>query len=223
MISVVSDSRLNFQISQVNCDYLKPTHNKQDFIMDPSYRLLVQQLAKQLLVCWFVLVFLLVESCRKFWFNSLSGVLGFFFLRLAQEAEKEGKENENVIHWIQCSRCLKWRAVSNPLSGYSQNVVYSFVNANCFSGNVSIILIANTTLVIYLNQFLKFFLATDGTSIYFPLAKYFRYWVKCADCGKYRRHSVAGSVSKKSIPKAWTCSDCAVPFYNRFVATFDSC
>eukprot|EP01106_Pelomyxa_sp_JSP_P011992 TRINITY_DN3221_c0_g2_i2.p1 TRINITY_DN3221_c0_g2~~TRINITY_DN3221_c0_g2_i2.p1 ORF type:complete len:279 (-),score=46.94 TRINITY_DN3221_c0_g2_i2:12-812(-) len=95
------DSRGLAVISVVNCDYLKPTHNKQDFILDPAYRLLMQNVATKLGQAW------------KFWFP-FQGTLGWFFNKMSTQCQAGP-------FWIQCTSCFKWRRVPKPAPYYSDD------------------------------------------------------------------------------------------------------
>ncbi|KAH3761917.1 MORC family CW-type zinc finger protein 3-like [Pelomyxa schiedti] len=94
------DSRGLAVIAVVNCDYLKPTHNKQDFILDPQFRLLTTNLATKLSLYW------------NYWFKK--PILGFFFNKMSHMCEKGP-------FWLQCSICTKWRRVARHCSKYQDD------------------------------------------------------------------------------------------------------
>ncbi|ELR13006.1 UBA/TSN domain containing protein, partial [Acanthamoeba castellanii str. Neff] len=85
------DSRGVGVIGVLNVNALQPTHNKQSFIMDNNYRLLVNNLKDQL---------------AKYWSTVTSkGTLTEFWHKLSK-AKSRGKI------CIQCTKCMKWRSVN---------------------------------------------------------------------------------------------------------------
>ncbi|CAL1613592.1 unnamed protein product [Knipowitschia caucasica] len=93
-------------IGVIECDFLKPAHNKQDFEYTKEYRLTLGALGMKL---------------NDYW----KEVMG----RKSRQGEDEvvGKEQnknttptrngENSATWLQCEECLKWRSV--PVGHYS--------------------------------------------------------------------------------------------------------
>jgi len=93
-------------IGLVDAYFLTPTHNKQDFIYDDKYRLLMEALANKLLSYW--------QSCNID--NPSAGGIGIanlFAIIL--------KKKNSGPFWIQCDKCLKWRRVEKTPDTFAED------------------------------------------------------------------------------------------------------
>ncbi|XP_072254376.1 uncharacterized protein [Pyxicephalus adspersus] len=77
----------------IECNFLRPTHNKQDFIYTREYRLTLSALGSKLDDYW-------VEKKEKL----KTVTVGFL--------EKEKKPDQT---WVQCDQCLKWRKLPDGI------------------------------------------------------------------------------------------------------------
>nr|XP_019942068.1 PREDICTED: MORC family CW-type zinc finger protein 3-like [Paralichthys olivaceus] len=91
-------------IGIIECNFLKPAHNKQDFEYTKEYRLTLGALGLKLNDYW-------KEMTEK-----LSREREFQALDSREEKEDEQDADEGPM-WLQCEECLKWRSV--PLRFYS--------------------------------------------------------------------------------------------------------
>ncbi|XP_072288369.1 MORC family CW-type zinc finger protein 3 [Eucyclogobius newberryi] len=92
-------------IGIIECDFLKPAHNKQDFEYTKEYRLTLSALGMKLNDYWKEVM----ERKRA---------IQREYEAVAKEQENTNKGNtENGPTWLQCDECLKWRTV--PVGHYS--------------------------------------------------------------------------------------------------------
>jgi len=71
-IQLDNSSRGRSVLGVVLADFLKPTHNKQDFVTDDSYRLLITSLKEKLLLYWYVGI----DAFLFFFFSVFFRILG---------------------------------------------------------------------------------------------------------------------------------------------------
>lgn len=93
-------------VGVIECNYLKPTHNKQDFDYTNDYRLTVTALGDKLNDYW---------NEMKFKKNEVSSVL----------VEDEQKRPDQT--WAQCDTCLKWRKLPDGM-GKLPNKWHCYMN-----------------------------------------------------------------------------------------------
>eukprot|EP01097_Dermamoeba_algensis_P012118 TRINITY_DN980_c0_g1_i2.p1 TRINITY_DN980_c0_g1~~TRINITY_DN980_c0_g1_i2.p1 ORF type:complete len:715 (-),score=246.38 TRINITY_DN980_c0_g1_i2:307-2451(-) len=104
------DSRGVGVIGVCEASFLQPTHNKQDFVCDNNYRLLINALKDRLTMYW--------SDCEIGSNKGLS--ISELWIKLANAASKGP-------WWIQCDnvRCLKWRKINKDPSELPENWVCS--------------------------------------------------------------------------------------------------
>jgi len=91
-------------VGVVDCPYLKPTHNKQDFLTDENYSVLLKTLKEKLNLYW--------TQC-----GPRPGDITKLWRKL------DNMKPEDVSNWIQCDKCRKWRLVPNTLESYPSDWV----------------------------------------------------------------------------------------------------
>uniref|UniRef100_A0A4W6CA77 Zgc:152774 n=1 Tax=Lates calcarifer TaxID=8187 RepID=A0A4W6CA77_LATCA len=90
-------------IGIIECNFLKPAHNKQDFEYTKEYRLTLGALGLKLNDYWREVT---EKKAREREFQALD----------RDEDEDESDTDEGPV-WLQCEECLKWRSI--PASHYS--------------------------------------------------------------------------------------------------------
>lgn len=85
-------------IGIIECDFLKPAHNKQDFEYTKEYRLTLGALGMKLNDYWKEVM---ERKARQREFEAVTKEQNFTMHR--------GKSNDPM--WLQCEECLKWRSV----------------------------------------------------------------------------------------------------------------
>uniref|UniRef100_A0A9J7X1I1 CW-type domain-containing protein n=1 Tax=Cyprinus carpio carpio TaxID=630221 RepID=A0A9J7X1I1_CYPCA len=101
-------------IGVIECNFLKPAHNKQDFEYTKEYRLTLAALGLKLNDYWREKK---EKKAKERAFQALE--------RKSQEGDTEETEDEDGeedeeeeevnVMWIQCEECLKWRGISTHL------------------------------------------------------------------------------------------------------------
>ncbi|CAJ1058483.1 MORC family CW-type zinc finger protein 3 isoform X1 [Xyrichtys novacula] len=87
-------------IGVIECNFLKPAHNKQDFEYTKEYRLTLGALGLKLNDYWKEVT---EKKAREREFQALD--------KDEEEEEEEEKETDKGPLWLQCEECLKWRSV----------------------------------------------------------------------------------------------------------------
>ncbi|XP_062861759.1 MORC family CW-type zinc finger protein 3-like [Trichomycterus rosablanca] len=82
-------------IGVIECNYLNPTHNKQDFEDSEKYRKTMQSLSDKIEDYWKEMRHRLKEDCAA----------------LVEDNVKEPDQN-----WVQCDECLKWRKLPDGIN-----------------------------------------------------------------------------------------------------------
>ncbi|XP_051275480.1 MORC family CW-type zinc finger protein 3 [Dicentrarchus labrax] len=91
-------------IGVIECNFLKPAHNKQDFEYTKEYRLTLGALGLKLNDYWREVT---EKKAREREFQALD----------RDDSEEEPEDAETPI-WLQCEECLKWRSI--PASHYNE-------------------------------------------------------------------------------------------------------
>lgn len=91
-------------IGIIECDFLKPAHNKQDFEYTKEYRLTLGALGMKLNDYWKEVM---EKKARQREFDAVER---------EEDNEHKEKEDDGPV-WLQCEECLKWRSV--PAGHYS--------------------------------------------------------------------------------------------------------
>ncbi|KAK6298101.1 hypothetical protein J4Q44_G00311560 [Coregonus suidteri] len=94
-------------IGVIECNFLKPAHNKQDFEYTKEYRLTLSSLGLKLNDYWNEMM---EKRAREREFLAAEK-------RNEEDDEEEEEEEEESPVWLQCEDCLKWRRV--PQGHYS--------------------------------------------------------------------------------------------------------
>uniref|UniRef100_A0A4W5Q890 Zgc:152774 n=1 Tax=Hucho hucho TaxID=62062 RepID=A0A4W5Q890_9TELE len=89
-------------IGVIECNFLKPAHNKQDFEYTKEYRLTLSSLGLKLNDYWNEMM---EKKARE---------REFLAAEKKNEEEDEEEEEESPV-WVQCEDCLKWRRVPEGL------------------------------------------------------------------------------------------------------------
>ncbi|XP_029368037.1 MORC family CW-type zinc finger protein 3 [Echeneis naucrates] len=90
-------------IGIIQCDFLKPAHNKQDFEYTKEYRLTLGALGLKLNDYWKEVM---EKKARERAFQALD-----------RDEDEDKSDTDEGPMWLQCEECLKWRSV--PSSYYS--------------------------------------------------------------------------------------------------------
>ncbi|XP_072116029.1 MORC family CW-type zinc finger protein 3-like isoform X1 [Mobula birostris] len=81
-------------IGVIECDFLTPTHNKQDFDYSNEYRLTIQAVGQKLSDYW-------NEKCSS---------------KQCNPGNAEDSQNLPDQVWVQCDACLKWRKIPDEIN-----------------------------------------------------------------------------------------------------------
>ncbi|XP_052431045.1 MORC family CW-type zinc finger protein 4 isoform X2 [Carassius gibelio] len=102
-------------IGVIECNFLKPAHNKQDFEYTKEYRLTLAALGLKLNDYWREKK---EKKAKERAFQALErkSQEGDTEETDEEDGEEEEEEEEEVdVTWIQCEECLKWRGISTHL------------------------------------------------------------------------------------------------------------
>ncbi|KAF4105155.1 hypothetical protein G5714_014486 [Onychostoma macrolepis] len=104
-------------IGVIECNFLKPAHNKQDFEYTKEYRLTLAALGLKLNDYWREKK---EKKAKERAFQALErksqeGDTEETEEEDGEEEEEEEEEEEVDVMWIQCEECLKWRGISTHL------------------------------------------------------------------------------------------------------------
>jgi len=102
----------------IDCYFLTPTHNKQDFVHGDRYRVMVDTLKEKLRMYWL--------SCNIDANQGGEGIRQFWF-------DLEKVKNSGPF-WIQCDNCLAWRRVRKPPESYPSTWVCNDNTDKKYSG-----------------------------------------------------------------------------------------
>uniref|UniRef100_A0A3P8XNG2 CW-type domain-containing protein n=2 Tax=Esox lucius TaxID=8010 RepID=A0A3P8XNG2_ESOLU len=89
-------------IGVIECNFLKPAHNKQDFEYTKEYRLTLSSLGLKLNDYWNEMM---EKRAREREFQAAQK------LTEEEDSDEEEEEKEESPVWLQCEDCLKWRRV----------------------------------------------------------------------------------------------------------------
>ncbi|XP_051506498.1 MORC family CW-type zinc finger protein 3-like [Myxocyprinus asiaticus] len=96
-------------IGVIECNFLKPAHNKQDFEYTKEYRLTLAALGLKLNDYW------REKKEKKAKEREIQALERKNKEGDTEEEEEEDEEEEVDVSWIQCEECLKWRGVATHL------------------------------------------------------------------------------------------------------------
>ncbi|XP_056092987.1 MORC family CW-type zinc finger protein 4 [Rhinichthys klamathensis goyatoka] len=102
-------------IGVIECNFLKPAHNKQDFEYTKEYRLTLSALGLKLNDYWREKK---EKKAKEREFQALERKSKECDTEETEEEddeEEEEEEQEVDVTWIQCDECLKWRGISTQL------------------------------------------------------------------------------------------------------------
>nr|XP_055034683.1 MORC family CW-type zinc finger protein 3 [Misgurnus anguillicaudatus] len=99
-------------IGVIECNFLKPAHNKQDFEYTKEYRLTLAALGLKLNDYWREKK---EKKAKEREFQALEKTSKDDESEETEEEEEEEEEDEVGVSWIQCEECLKWRGISTHL------------------------------------------------------------------------------------------------------------
>ncbi|KAI4899912.1 hypothetical protein NFI96_019491, partial [Prochilodus magdalenae] len=107
-------------IGVIECNFLKPAHNKQDFEYTKEYRLTIAALGLKLNDYWREKK---EKKAKERAFRALEKKSDEG--NMEEDEENEDEEEEEVdVTWIQCEECMKWRGIPTHL--FSGNVPERF-------------------------------------------------------------------------------------------------
>ncbi|XDV37741.1 hypothetical protein PO909_007299 [Leuciscus waleckii] len=101
-------------IGVIECNFLKPAHNKQDFEYTKEYRLTLAALGLKLNDYWREKKEKKAKE-REFQALERESKEGDTEENEEEDDEEEEEEQEVDVTWIQCEECLKWRGISTHL------------------------------------------------------------------------------------------------------------
>ncbi|TSK45890.1 MORC family CW-type zinc finger protein 3 [Bagarius yarrelli] len=107
-------------VGVIECNFLKPAHNKQDFEYTKEYRLTIAALAIKLNEYWREKKEKKAKE-RAFQVLEKKGLEGTTEKKYKSKEEKEEEESESEddettnVSWLQCDDCLKWRGIPKQL------------------------------------------------------------------------------------------------------------
>ncbi|XP_049330687.1 MORC family CW-type zinc finger protein 4 [Astyanax mexicanus] len=101
-------------IGVIECNFLKPAHNKQDFEYTKEYRLTIAALGLKLNDYWREKK---EKKAKERAFQALekNSVQGSKREKEEDDDEEEEEEEEVDVSWIQCEECMKWRGIPTHL------------------------------------------------------------------------------------------------------------
>ncbi|XP_072524819.1 MORC family CW-type zinc finger protein 3 isoform X2 [Salminus brasiliensis] len=99
-------------IGVIECNFLKPAHNKQDFEYTKEYRLTIAALGIKLNDYWREKK---EKKAKERAFQALERKSVDGSKEEKEEDEDEEEEEEVDVSWIQCEECMKWRGIPTHL------------------------------------------------------------------------------------------------------------